>query len=124
MLPPGRRSATTVQHAPWKSMTRCACLCRLPRAAGMATQGARSEDVERFLVQRILVAVVGVVLHAFEVFDLDVLGDPAAAVGAQSAVGGPRNLDYAVGWLVGSGRAVPERPAHGDRQRGVVGKRC
>src|SRR3546814_11352424 len=78
MLPPGRRSATTVQHAPWKSMTRCACLCRLPRAAGMATQGARSEDVERFLVQRILVAVVGVVLHAFEVFDLDVLGDPAA----------------------------------------------
>src|SRR3546814_14367604 len=70
--------------------------CRLPRAAWMAARGARLEDVERFLVQRVLVAVVGVVLHALEVLDLDVLGDPAAAVRDQRAVGRERDLDHAV----------------------------
>src|SRR5690606_16364476 len=86
MMPPGRRSASTVQHAPWKSMTACARPVPPARPAGRAAPGASSEDVERLLVQRILVAVVGVVLHAFEVLDLDVLGDPAAAFGDQRAV--------------------------------------
>src|SRR3546814_9157826 len=113
MLPPGRRSATTVQHAPWKSMAACAPCRVLPAARGRAGRARRgrkiSEDVERFLVQRVLVAVVGVVLHALEVLALDVFGDPAAAVGDQRAVVGHRNLDHTAGRLDRTGLLAGER---------------